>query len=58
MFFHVLLEVKQGKKCQRYFACFQKNDFSKNTPEKFWVDKGTEYEGTFKNFCKEKDIEV
>ena len=27
----------------------------KNTPEKFWVDKGTEY---VKNFRKEKDIEV
>ena len=30
----------------------------KNTPKKLWVDKGTEYGGTFKNFCKEKDIEV
>ena len=30
----------------------------KNTPEKLWVDKGTEYGGTFKKFCKEKDIEV
>ena len=30
----------------------------KNTPEKLWVDKGTEYGGTFKKFFKEKDIEV
>ena len=30
----------------------------KNTPEKLYVDKGTEYGGTFKKFCKEKDIEV
>ena len=30
----------------------------KNTPEKLWVDKGTEYWGTFKKICKEKDIEV
>ena len=30
----------------------------KNTPEKLWVDKGTEYGGTFKKLCKEKDIEV
>ena len=30
----------------------------KNTPEKFWIDKGTEYGGTFKIFCKDKDIEV
>ena len=26
----------------------------KNTPEKLWVDEGTEYGGTFKKFCKEK----
>ena len=31
---------------------------SKNTPEKLWVDKVTEHEGTFKKFCKKKDIEV
>ena len=30
----------------------------KNTPEKLWVDKGTEYGGIFKKFCKEKSIEV
>ena len=30
----------------------------KNTHEKLWVDKGTENGGTFKKFCKEKDIEV
>ena len=31
----------------------------KTTPEKLWVDKGTEYGGIFKNkFCQEKDIEV
>ena len=30
----------------------------KNTPEKLWVDKGTEYRGTIKKFCKEKSIEV
>ena len=37
---------------------FRKIISQKNTPEKFWVDKGTEYGGTFKKFCKEKDIEV
>ena len=31
-----------------------KNDFSK----KLRVDKRTEYEGTCKHFCKEKDIEA
>ena len=30
----------------------------KNTPEKLWVDKGTEYGEIFTKFCKEKDIEV
>ena len=30
----------------------------KITPKKLWVDRGTEYWGTFKKFCKEKDIEV
>ena len=30
----------------------------KNTPEKLWVDKGTEYGGIFKKFCKEKSNEV
>ena len=30
----------------------------KKTPEKLWVDKGTEYGGIFKKFCTEKDIEV
>ena len=30
----------------------------KNTPEKFWVDEGTEYGGTFQSFCKEKYNEV
>ena len=30
----------------------------KNTPEKLWVDKGTEYGGIFKKICKDKDIEV
>ena len=45
----------ENKMCQRQFTSFQKN---KNTPEKLWVDKRTDYGGTFKNFCKEKDIEV
>ena len=32
--------------------------FRKMFSEKFWGDKGTNYEGTFKKCCKEKDIEV
>ena len=31
----------------------------KNTPEKLWVDKSTEYGGTFKKiFYKKNDVEV
>ena len=37
---------------------FRKMISRKNTPEILWVDKGTEYGGTFNNFCKEKDIEI
>ena len=37
---------------------FRKRISRKNIPEKFWVDKGTEYGRTFKKFCKEKDIEI
>ena len=37
---------------------FRKMISRKNTPEKLWVDKGTEYGGALKKFCKEKDIEV
>ena len=37
---------------------FRKMISRKKTPEKLWVDKGTEYGGTFKKVCKEKDIEV
>ena len=36
----------------------KKNISQKNTPEKFWFEKGTECGGTFKKFCKEKDNEV
>ena len=36
-----------------------KNGFSKKTLlQELWVDKRTEYGVTFKNFCKEKHIEV
>ena len=37
---------------------FKKMISRKNTPKKLWVDKGTEYGGTFKKFGKEKNIEV
>ena len=44
---------KENYFCQRQFASQRKN-----IPEKLWVDKGTKYDGTFKKFCKEKNIEV
>ena len=34
---------------------FRKMVSRKNIPEKLWVDKGTEYGGTFKKICQEKD---
>ena len=37
---------------------FKKMISRKNTAEKLWVDNGTEYGGTFKNFCQPKEIEV
>ena len=30
----------------------------KNFPEKFWADKGREFEGEFATFCREKGIEI
>ena len=49
------LKIKYAKDT---LQAFRKMISQKNTPEKLWVDKGTEYGGTFKKFCKEKDIEV
>ena len=37
---------------------FKKMISRKNTSENLWVDKGTEYGGIFKKFCKEKSVEV
>ena len=30
----------------------------KNRPKKFWVDKGTEFAGEFKNLCKAEGIQI
>ena len=37
---------------------FKKMISRKITPEKLWVDKGTEFREIFKEFCKEKNIEI
>ena len=35
-----------------------KTSFLNKTPEKFWVDEGTEYGETFQKLCTEKDFEI
>ena len=37
---------------------FKKMVSRKNTPEKFWVDKRTDYGGTFKNFARKKTLKI
>ena len=54
----VRVQTMKTKYAKDILQAFKKIDFSKNTPELFWVDKGMEYGGTFKKFCKEKSIEV
>ena len=46
------------KSAKDTLKAFRKIISQKNTPEKLWVDKGTEYGGFFEIFCKDKDIEV
>ena len=54
----VRIETMKTKYAKDTLQAFKKMISPKNTPEKLWVDKGTEYGGTFKKFCKEKSIEV
>ena len=55
----MLIQYPNASKSITYtLQAFKKLISQKNTPEKLWVDKGTEYGGTFKKFCKEKSIEV
>ena len=54
----VRVKTMKTKYAKDNLQAFRKMISRKNTPEKLWVDKGTESGGTFKNFCKEKDIEV
>ena len=47
-FFDICRNINNKNKArQRHFTSFQEIDFSKNTPETLWVDKGTEYGETF-----------
>ena len=60
MFFlrFVRVQTMKTKYAKDTLQAFKKMISKKNTPDKLWVDKGTEYGGTFKKFCKENSIEV
>ena len=49
------VQTAKTKYAKDTLQAFRKMISRKNTPEKLWVDKKTEYGG---KFCKEKDIEV
>ena len=52
----VRVQTMKTKYAKDTFQAFKKFFTRKNTPEKLWVDKGTEYGGTFKKFCKDKTL--
>ena len=52
----VRVQTMKTKYAKDTLQAFKKMISQKNTPEKLWVDKGTEYGGIFKNFCKEKTL--
>ena len=54
----VRVQTMKTKYAKDTLQAFKKMISRKNTPEKLWVDKGTENGGIFKKFCKEKSIEV
>ena len=54
----VRVQTMKTKYAEDTLQAFKKMISRKNTPEKLWIDKGTEYGGTFKKFCEEKNIEV
>ena len=54
----VRVQTMKTKYAKNILQAFRKIISRKNTPEKLWVDKGTDYGGTFKKFCMEKDIKV
>ena len=54
----VRVQAMKTKSAKDTLKAFRKMISQKNTPEKLWVDKGTEYGGFFEIFCKDKDIEV
>ena len=52
-------QIKKSKYARDILQAFKKLiSRKKNTPEKLWVDRGTEYGETSQIFCKEKNNEV
>ena len=47
----VRVQTMKNKHAKDTLQAFKNLISGKNTPEKRWVDKGTEYGGTFKKFC-------
>ena len=60
MFFLRIVRVQtmKTKYAKDTLQAFKKIISQKNTPEKLWVGKETEYGRIFKNFCKEKNNEI
>ena len=46
------------KVCYLNCGSIQTNVKNKTAKKKFWVDKGTEFKGTFKTLCEKKSIET
>ena len=49
------MKSKDSKETLRAFSSMITK---KNRPRKFWVDKGTEFAGEFKKFCKAEGIQI
>ena len=54
----VRVQTRKIKYAKNNLQAFKKRISRKSTPEKPWVDKGTEYGGIFETFCKEKNVEL
>ena len=52
----VRVQPMKSKNASDTVTAFQKMITTKNCPSKLWTDKGTEFAGPFKEFCKKNDI--
>ena len=58
-FSRFLTDQTMKTKYDKYTLQAFRNFFSrKNTPEKFWVDKGTENVGSVKNFARRRTLKI